>query len=184
MEGHLLENRSNPQRSYAHVPQITEFAGEPLQGAAHPYAPGVSPFVGFRGGLDGVFEVLVAVEKRCRAACYGVAGDVLIVAFFAVGEAVGQQKVEHLVFPGQGRRMKTPPQERLPIQISQTFFHHWYLRAPGPLCPNRQIARALCHCRFLILEPVTKSSREHRGNPGDTCLGRAVVGSRAIVSHH
>src|SRR5262249_33508343 len=93
-ERNLPEDGADPQGGDAEPPEVTELAGEPLQGAALPAGAGAEPHVVI--DPPGIFG---PIQGR-RAPTHGLVRAILVAVFFvAVREAVEQQKVEDLVLP-------------------------------------------------------------------------------------
>ncbi len=119
LEGHLLEDGPDPDRGHPQAAEISELAREPLQGAAHECPAGLSPRLGLRGRLDGIPDIPPPIEETGGAGRHPPPRVVEVVALLVVGEAVGKEKVEHLVFPGGWRRMEPLPEKRLPVEVGQ-----------------------------------------------------------------
>src|SRR5262249_6400473 len=98
--------------------QITELAFQPLEGAALPAAAGAEPRVVIDSA--GIFWPI----QGCRATLHGSASDVPVTVFFlAVGEAIQQQEVQHLVLPGGRGRSERPPRQGGEVEFQQTFLN-------------------------------------------------------------
>jgi hypothetical protein len=71
--------------------------------------------LGVRNGVDCILEIRFPVEAGCCASLHSFAVHIQVITLAVIREAVGQQKIEHLVFPRRGRGVEGLLEERLPI---------------------------------------------------------------------
>ena len=116
LEGDLSEDRADPQRGDAEPPEVAELAPQPPERAALPAAAGAEP----RVVIDAA-GVLGPVQRRDAAGRRAAVAVAVAALLVAVGEAVQQQEVQHLIFPGGRGRSERPPRQRGEVEVQQAF---------------------------------------------------------------
>jgi len=144
LEGDLLEDRAEPQGRHAHALEVAELAGDAGERAADVAVAGVPPALGVRERADRVQGIAGLKERGCPGGD-DVAAEITEARFPAVREAIDQQEIQHLVFPGGRRGCESlAADQSVQVQVGESLERHGNLpsavvaqsRTPGEIVPQ------------------------------------------------
>ena len=124
LRGHLLEDRADPDGRNAQPLQIADLRLEAAQRPADEPVAGLDPLLPVIRGRGGI-AAIARLEERCGAGRDQSARVVPVVVLASIRVAIEHQEIEHLVFPGDRRRVERPALcQGSEVDVTDPHLHH------------------------------------------------------------